>query len=247
MIVIISENSINNLLSLKYKIQSLDWVDSVVTILDIPLLNSTDKTLTERLQNFSTLKSDGIDKNRGFNEILNSPVFRNFVISEDGKTSGIIVNIKKNQVPEEYKSEKDNLKRLPLQIQYYNKVFDYVTIVVGRNHLEEVKEMVPEFWGIMEAKNQKGNSLSIKSVRHCKLNPKIEAISLAQLLWKNETLEILERLGKDRGYKSKPRRALWQRLTEVLSLEELNSEVRSYLKNRKGWRTTDQQLVLSGG
>ncbi|SFB71668.1 hypothetical protein SAMN04487907_101232 [Zunongwangia mangrovi] len=147
----------------------------------------------------------------------------------------------------EIKSEKDNLKRLPSQIQYYNKVFDYVTIVVGRNHLEEVKEMVPEFWGIMEAKNQKGNSLSIKSVRNCKLNPKIEAISLAQLLWKNETLEILERLGKDRGYKSKPRRALWQRLTEVLSLEELNSEVRSYLKNRKGWRTTDQQLVLSGG
>ncbi len=103
----VSESSINNLLSLKYKIQSLEWVHSVVTILDIPLLNSTDKTLTERLQNFSTLKSDGIDKKRGFNEILNSPVFRNFVISEDGKTSGIIVNIKKNQVPEEYKSKKE--------------------------------------------------------------------------------------------------------------------------------------------
>ena len=103
----VSENSINNLLSLKYKIQSLDWVHSVVTILDIPLLNSTDKTLNERLQNFSTLKSDGIDKIRGFNEILNSPVFRNFVISEDGKTSGIIVNIKKNKVPDEIKSKKE--------------------------------------------------------------------------------------------------------------------------------------------
>ena len=38
-----------------------------------------------------------VDKQRGFNEILNSPVFRNFVISEDGKTSGIIVNIKKDE------------------------------------------------------------------------------------------------------------------------------------------------------
>ncbi len=103
----VSDNSINNLLSLKYKIQSLDWVHSVITILDIPLLNSTDKTLTERLQNFSTLKSDGIDKNRGFNEILNSPVFRNFVISEDGKTSGIIVNIKKNEIPEELNNKKE--------------------------------------------------------------------------------------------------------------------------------------------
>ena len=104
---IISENSINNLLSLKYKIQSLKWVHSVVTILDIPLLNSTDKTLTERLQNFSTLKSDGIDKKRGFNEILNSPVFRNFVISEDGKTSGIIIYIKENKIPENIKNKKE--------------------------------------------------------------------------------------------------------------------------------------------
>jgi len=92
-----SESSINNLLSLKYKIQSLEWVHSVITLLDIPLLNSTDKTLTERLQNFSTLKSEGIDKERGFYEILNSPVFRNFVISEDGKTTGIIINIKKDE------------------------------------------------------------------------------------------------------------------------------------------------------
>ena len=91
----ISENSINNLLSLKYKIQSLDWVDNVITLLDVPLLTSTDDTLTEKLKNFSTLKSEGINKTKGFNEILNSPVFRNFVISEDGNTTGIIVYLKK--------------------------------------------------------------------------------------------------------------------------------------------------------
>ena len=34
----VSENSINNLLSLKYKIQSLKWVHSVITLLDVPLL-----------------------------------------------------------------------------------------------------------------------------------------------------------------------------------------------------------------
>ena len=92
-----SESSINNLLSLKYKIQSLNWVHSVVTLLDIPLLNSTDETLSDRLKNFSTLKSDGIDRDRGFKEILNSPVFKNFVISEDGKTSGIIVYLKSDK------------------------------------------------------------------------------------------------------------------------------------------------------
>ena len=103
-----SESSMNNLLSLKYKIQSLGWVHSVITLLDIPLLNSTDKTLTEKLQNFSTLKSEGIDKERGFNEILNSPVFRNFVISEDGKTTGIIINIKKDEKLKEFEGKSKN-------------------------------------------------------------------------------------------------------------------------------------------
>ena len=113
----ISDKSVNNLLSLKYKIQSLDWVHSVITLLDVPLLNSTDDTLSEKLKNFSTLKSDGIDRERGFKEILNSPVFKNFVISEDGKTSGIIVYIKKDENlknildPKELEQYKDDRKK----------------------------------------------------------------------------------------------------------------------------------------
>ena len=115
----VSDVSINNLLSLKYKIQSLDWVHNVVTLLDIPLLNSSDVPFQERLESFKTLKDEAIDKNRGFNEIVNSPVFRNFVISEDGKTSGIIVYIKKNEqlkdvqkkTKEESEKYKDQLKK----------------------------------------------------------------------------------------------------------------------------------------
>ena len=138
-----SESSINNLLSLKYKIQSLEWVHSVITLLDIPLLNSTDKTLTERLQNFSTLKSEGIDKERGFNEILNSPVFRNFVISEDGKTTGIIINIKKDKKLKEFEGKskneienyKDTIKKKNhkniIQIREIIKTYDHV----GKIHL----------------------------------------------------------------------------------------------------------------
>jgi uncharacterized protein len=99
-----TDNSINNLLSLKYKIQSLNWVHSVITLLDVPLLNNSDAPLQERLENFKTLKDEDIDKERGFKEILNSPVFRNFVISENGKTSGIIVNIKENQKLENIKN-----------------------------------------------------------------------------------------------------------------------------------------------
>ena len=115
----ISDTSVNNLLSLKYKIQSLDWVDSVITLLDIPLLDNSDAPLQERLESFKTLKDEEVDKTRGFKEILNSPVFRNFVISEDGKTSGIIVNIKpnkeiediQNRSNEEIEAYKDLIKK----------------------------------------------------------------------------------------------------------------------------------------
>jgi len=114
----VTESSINNLLSLKYKIQSLDWVHSVITLLDIPLLNNSEAPLQERLESFKTLKDEGVDTERGFKEILNSPVFRNFVISEDGKTSGIIVYIKKeelkqiqNKSVQEIEDYKDNLKK----------------------------------------------------------------------------------------------------------------------------------------
>ncbi len=113
----ISDNSVNNLLSLKYKIQSLDWVHSVITILDIPLLNTKDETLNDKLQNFSTLKSDGVNREEGFNEILNSPVFKNFVISEDGETSGIIVYLKKKEIESNFNNKKekeifkDNIKK----------------------------------------------------------------------------------------------------------------------------------------
>ncbi|MDC0353676.1 MMPL family transporter [Candidatus Pelagibacter sp.] len=115
----VTDTSINNLLSLKYKIQSLDWVHSVITLLDVPLLNNSDASLQERLESFKTLKDEDVDKDRGFKEILNSPVFRNFVISEDGKTSGIIVNIKKNKKLEniqdksnkEIETYKDQIKK----------------------------------------------------------------------------------------------------------------------------------------
>ena len=114
----VTESSINNLLSLKYKIQSLDWVHSVITLLDIPLLNNSEAPLQERLESFKTLKDEGVDTERGFKEILNSPVFRNFVISEDGKTSGIIVYIKKdelkdieNKSAQEIEDYKDTLKK----------------------------------------------------------------------------------------------------------------------------------------
>ena len=130
----VSNNSINNLLSLKYKIQSLNWVHSVITLLDIPLLNSSDTSLQERLENFKTLKDEGVDKERGFNEILSSPVFRNFVISEDGKTSGIIVNIKE-------------AKEIDFSVKSKKEIEDYKDQIKKQNHqnILEIRDVIKSY------------------------------------------------------------------------------------------------------
>ncbi len=127
----VTESSINNLLSLKYKIQSLDWVHSVITLLDIPLLNNSEAPLQERLESFKTLKDEGIDTERGFKEILNSPVFRNFVISEDGKTSGIIVYIKKNELKD-------------IENKTVQEIEDYKDILKNKNHenITQIREVI---------------------------------------------------------------------------------------------------------
>ncbi len=89
-----SENTIKNLTLLKNSLENLEWVDRVITILDVPLLKNNDDSLAERIKNFKTLSSRDVDLERGFDEIINSPIYKNFVISEDGKTSGILVYIK---------------------------------------------------------------------------------------------------------------------------------------------------------
>tara|TARA_Y100000590_G_scaffold250779_1_gene281674 strand:+ start:51 stop:2429 length:2379 start_codon:yes stop_codon:yes gene_type:complete len=138
---ITSDNSINNLLSLKYKIQSLEWVHNVITILDIPLLNTKDETLNDTLQNFSTLKSEGVNRKKGFNEILNSPVFRNFVISEDGKTTGIIVYLKEKEIQPELKSKKEkNIYRDKIKKKNHENILEIRKVIndyknIGKIHL----------------------------------------------------------------------------------------------------------------
>ena len=111
----IEKETILNLQLLKSKIEKLTWVDSVITIIDVPLLKSTDEGLMERLKNYKTLAYPEIDKKRGFEEIINSPIYKNYVISEDGKTSGIVVYLKKDERLAEYIKIKD---------KYYNQIND---------------------------------------------------------------------------------------------------------------------------
>ena len=126
------KETILNLQLLKSKIEKLTWVDSVITIIDVPLLKSTDEGLMDRLKNYKTLAYPEIDRKRGFEEIINSPIYKDYVISEDGKTSGIVVYLKRDERLAEYIKVKD---------KYFNQSEETgLTKEEKKNYKEFIKE-----------------------------------------------------------------------------------------------------------
>ena len=78
---LLEKETIKNLTNLRNDLINLDWTSEVITILDVPLLNNNDDPLAERIKNFKTLASEDVDKERGFKEIINSPIYEEFIIS----------------------------------------------------------------------------------------------------------------------------------------------------------------------
>ena len=92
----VDDDTILDLKNLKQDILNLNWVENVVTILDVPLFKSSNEPLMERIKNFKTLASPEVDKEQAIKELTQSIIFKNYVISEDAKTSGIIVYLEKD-------------------------------------------------------------------------------------------------------------------------------------------------------
>ena len=152
------KETILNLQLLKSKIEKLSWVDSVITVIDVPLLKSTDEGLMDRLKNYKTLAHPEIDRKRGLEEIINSPIYKNYVISEDGKTSGIVVYLKKDERLAEYikvkdkfynqslegnltKAEKINYKKFLSEYEEYKNLYNV------RNHqnITEIRDVINKY------------------------------------------------------------------------------------------------------
>ena len=152
------KETILNLQLLKSKIEKLTWVEKVLTIIDVPLLNSTDEGLMDRLKNYKTLAYPEIDRERGFEEIINSPIYKNYVISEDGKTSGIVIYLKRDERLAEYikikdkyfnqsnevglsKEEKNNYKKFIKEYENYKNLFN------TRNHqnITEIRDVISKY------------------------------------------------------------------------------------------------------
>jgi hypothetical protein len=135
----------------------------------------------------------------------------------------------------EIKSDVDSLSRLTTQIEAYSSLFEYLTIVVGTRHLSRVKRMLPRFCGLLVAQDA-GNGVHFKQIRAPKKNQLVRKEALVQLMWKEEALQALEERGMARGFRTKPRKVIWDKLVDALSALELQHLVTKTLKSRTTWR-----------
>ncbi|MGD9527057.1 MAG: sce7726 family protein [Dehalococcoidia bacterium] len=135
----------------------------------------------------------------------------------------------------EIKSERDTLRRLPTQVQVYSQVLDYAVLVVAERHYEHAVGLLPDWWEVIVVTGE-ADDVVLDPVRPGAKNTGVDAMRVAQLLWRDEALAELTERGLDRGVRSKPRQAVWQRLVDVLELTDLQQVVRTRLKARQGWR-----------
>jgi hypothetical protein len=147
----------------------------------------------------------------------------------------------------ELKSDKDTLSRLPDQMRAFNTVLDQATLVVGKNHIVEAINIVPEWWGIIVARmSLTGNVVSFYEIRGAGNNPDSTSLAVASLLWRDEALNILEEWGEADGVRSKTRDVVYARLAEVLDGTTLRARVRHLLRSRSSWRSETQCMPSDG-
>ena len=104
------EKTINLLTNLKKDLSKLDQIESVVSILDVPLLKSPTKSLAEIADSAPTFLSPETDKELAKIELMTSNLYRNLIISEDAKTTAMLLNIRLNVELESLIDKRDALR-----------------------------------------------------------------------------------------------------------------------------------------
>lgn len=94
---LLSVGSLRHIARLRDELKQLERVDSVLSLVDVPLVRNVDGTLSELTDNIRTLEDDHVDKERARQELLSSPIFRKLIISADGKTTALQINLKNNE------------------------------------------------------------------------------------------------------------------------------------------------------
>ena len=88
-----TEPALARLEQLRDALQAIDQVETVTTLLDVPLLDGLDVSLTDLPTDPDALNCDGPDRAQDCRRAIDSGLYRNLLVSPDGTTSGIRVDL----------------------------------------------------------------------------------------------------------------------------------------------------------
>jgi predicted RND superfamily exporter protein len=94
---LLSKDSLDGLRGLKEDLSKLKRIQSVVSILDVPLLNSPRVKISDLASNPRTLETPGLDKKLAIKEFTESPIYRKLLASPDGKTTSLLAIYKRDE------------------------------------------------------------------------------------------------------------------------------------------------------
>ena len=104
-----SDESLSHLGRLRDELRTVENVDSVLSILDAPLVKSSDVPLQEMAGDVQTLESPTIDRQRAVEELTSSPVYQDLIISSDGQTAAVLVSLKRDDHLEALQAARNEL------------------------------------------------------------------------------------------------------------------------------------------
>jgi len=88
-----SDQALEPLKKLRGELKKVISVDTVFTILDAPLFTSSDVSIRELVDNMPSLEKLGIDRTRAKDELVNSPIYRDLIVSADGRTTALLLGL----------------------------------------------------------------------------------------------------------------------------------------------------------
>ena len=91
-----SKKSLNTLSQIENDLSLIDGVESVLSLMDAPIFFQPKVGLTEVADNLKDLESDGIDLIKAKEEIINNPIYRELIISNDGSLTAMQIVLKGN-------------------------------------------------------------------------------------------------------------------------------------------------------
>jgi len=94
---------------LRAELKQLELVDSIISLLDVPLVESPPMTLNEISRNIRTLESDDVDILLARQEMTHSPLYENLLVNSQGDTTALQVNLVTNEYLVDMINSRDKL------------------------------------------------------------------------------------------------------------------------------------------